>query len=112
YPAFAPEFTGFHVPYKAVQPFVVEAQTVDQSLGFRQAEHPGFGIASLGPWRYRAHLHKAKAQRGKGVDAGAVLVEPGGQPHRVAKVQIHHPNWRQWRGPEAAREAQAMSARQ
>jgi hypothetical protein len=56
-----------------------------------QAEQAGLGIAGLGPGRHRAHLDEAEAELAQGVDGLAVLVQAGGQAHRVGKVQAHHP---------------------
>jgi hypothetical protein len=76
-----------HIGDESVQALVVEAQAVDQGIGFRQAEHAGFGVAGLRLGRDGAHLDKTEAHRGQAIDAAGVLVEPGGQSHPVRELQ-------------------------
>ena len=75
---------------KGVQPLVVEAQAVDQGLGLRQAEHAGLGVARLRLWCDCADLNEAKAHGGQAIDAAAVFVEPGSQPHPIGEAQACH----------------------
>src|SRR5471032_3620244 len=69
---------------------VVKAHAIDDSLGFRQAEDPGFWVARLRAWRHGANFDKTETQLRKPVDGCAVLVEAGSQPDRVGEVESHH----------------------
>ena len=69
------------------QAVVVEAEPVDQRAGLGDAEHARLRIARLRQRRHRADLDEAEAHRAEGVDAAAVLVEPGGQADAVRKRQ-------------------------
>ncbi len=81
---------GLHVLDELVDAGVVEAHPVDDGVRLRQAEHARARIARLRARRDRAHFDKAEAERGQPVDARAVLVEPGGEPDRVAEREAHH----------------------
>mmetsp|Transcript_21394 Transcript_21394/g.82924 ORF Transcript_21394/g.82924 Transcript_21394/m.82924 type:complete len:265 (+) Transcript_21394:6278-7072(+) len=78
---------ALHVGDEAVQALVVEAQPVDQGLGFGQAEHARLVVAGLALGGDRAHLDEAKAHRAQAVDAAAVLVQAGRQAHAVRETQ-------------------------
>ena len=76
-----------HIGHEGIQTFVVEAQTVDQGVGFGQAEHAWLGVAGLALGRDGAHLHKAKAHATKGVDASCVFVQSCGQADAVGEFE-------------------------
>ena len=63
---------------KRAQSRPVKAQTVDDRLVFRQAEHPGLRIARLGQRRDRARLDKTEPGRQHGIRHLGPLVESGG----------------------------------
>ena len=46
----APEARALHVGDEGVEPFVVEAEPVDQRVALRQAEHARLRVAGLRPW--------------------------------------------------------------
>lgn len=65
---------------------VVEAHPIDQCPIVGQTEQARRGIAGLGLSGDGAHLGEAEAHRSPRVDAGRVLVEPGGKPDRCREV--------------------------
>ena len=76
-----------HVGQKSVQPVIVEAQPVDQRIGFGQAKHARFGVAGLAFGCHGADFDKAESHRRQAIDAAGVLVESGRQAHAVGKLQ-------------------------
>ena len=69
---------------------IVEPHPVEQGLVVGQPEHPRLRIAGLGLRGHRADLGVAETQRAPGVQARAVLVEPGGQADRAGKPDAEH----------------------
>ena len=65
----------------------VEAQPVDQRLVGAQAEQARRRRAGLRPGRDRPHLDEPRPRRQQRVERRGVLVEAGGDPHRIGEVQ-------------------------
>ncbi|MNS63971.1 hypothetical protein D3C72_970820 [compost metagenome] len=68
---------------------VVEAHAIDDRLGFRQTEQARLGVARLRTRGDGADFDKTETQLGESVDGRAVLVQTGGQAHRVRELQAH-----------------------
>ncbi|MNI50264.1 hypothetical protein D3C73_1049150 [compost metagenome] len=77
---------------------VVEAHAIDDRLGFRQTEQARLRVARLRTWRDGADFDKTETQLGETIDGRAVLVQAGGQPHRIREVQAHDIHRRLRRG--------------
>ncbi len=78
-----------HAGQQVIDAEVVEAHAVDDRLGFRQTEQARLGVARLRARGDGADFDKAETQLGEAVDGRAVLVQTGGQAHRVREVQAH-----------------------
>jgi len=76
---------------------VVKTHAINNGVGRRQAEQARLGVARLGARRDRADFDETEAQRGQRGDAGAVLVQTGGQTDRVAEGQAPERDWLPWR---------------
>ena len=98
-----------HVAHQGVDAGVVEAQAVDDGLVLRQPEHARLLVARLRPRGDGAHFDEAEAQAEQGVDVFAVLVQPGGEAHRVGEGQSEDPGREGARAPaEQALQAGAV----
>nr|GLK39137.1 hypothetical protein GCM10017611_60070 [Rhodococcus wratislaviensis] len=69
---------------------VVETHPVDQGAVRGQPEQPGSRVAGLGLGGDGAHLGEPEAEGTPRVDAGRILVEPGGQTERRREVESEH----------------------
>ncbi len=78
-------------PMQRVVAVIVEAEAVDDGPVGRQPEDARARIALLRQGRDRADLDEAEAEIEERVDHFAVLVEAGGEPERIGKVEIEHP---------------------
>ena len=67
----------------AARPSLLKPSRLISAPAAGQAEHARLRIAGLRQRRHRADLDEAEAHRAEGVDAAAVLVEPGGQADAV-----------------------------
>ena len=81
-----------HISQKGIQPFIVEAQTIDQRVLFRNAEHTWLGVARLWAGRDRTHFHKAKAHGSQRVNAASILVQSSSHAYAVRKFQTRQLN--------------------
>src|SRR6516225_9626096 len=70
-----PELRSAHVGEESIDAVVVEAETIDERFGFRQAEEPRFWIAGLRPRRHSAAFDEAETQSRQPVDMRRVLVQ-------------------------------------
>ena len=68
---------------------VVEAEAVEQAALLGQTEQPRPFVAGLGDRGDRPHLDEPETERGEAVDAGAVLVQAGGEADRIRQPQPH-----------------------
>ena len=68
---------------KAARPSLLKPSRLISAVALDEAEHARLRIARLRQRRDRADLDAAEAERAEGVDAAAVLVEPGGQADAV-----------------------------
>ncbi len=66
---------------------IVEAHAVDHRLVVGQAEQARLGIAGLRARGDAADLDEAEALTQHGVGHFAILVEAGGQPDRIGKIE-------------------------
>jgi hypothetical protein len=78
---------AFDVGNKRIQPFVVEAQAVDQRLLLGDAKHARLGVAALAQRRDGADFDKAKAHRIPSVDAARIFIQACGQAHAIGEGQ-------------------------
>ncbi|MPN00679.1 hypothetical protein SDC9_147875 [bioreactor metagenome] len=76
-----------HVADERVQPFVVEAQAIDQRVGLGQTEHARLGVARLRLGGDGAHLHKTKSHGGQAVNDACILVQARRHAHAIREVQ-------------------------
>ncbi len=76
---------------EGVKALAVEAEAVDDPFVLVQAEQAWLAIARLGAGRHRARLHEAEAQGEDPVDGLGILVEAGGEPHRIGEIEPPEP---------------------
>jgi len=60
------------------------------ALAWGRRNRRGRGLPGCGRGGHRADFDEPEAQGRQGVDAHAILVQPGGQSHRVGEIQPHH----------------------
>ncbi|MNF30918.1 hypothetical protein D3C84_116680 [compost metagenome] len=87
-----------HAGQQVIDAEVVEPHAIDDRLGFRQTEQAWLRVARLRTRRDGADFDKTETQLGETIDGRAVLVQAGGQPHRIREVQAHDIHRRLRRG--------------
>ena len=82
----------FGFPYpgdQMIDPLVVESHPVDDPLCRNNPEQARLIIAALGSGGHGTDFNKAKSHGPKGIDALAILVQPGRQTDRIGKIKPH-----------------------
>src|SRR5690606_26887284 len=74
-------------PSRSLQPIAVEAEPVDDRLVAREPEEPRARIARLRPRHHAAEFHEAEPEGQKLIGNLALLVEAGGKPDRIGKME-------------------------
>ena len=79
----------FNVFYEMIHAEVIKAHSVDQPLGFDQAEQTRLIITRLWTRRDGTDFDGTKAHRAQGINALAIFIQTCRQTQRVFKGQTH-----------------------